>query len=167
MLQEDLLVDDSKARRQLLTQIEARRADIEAFLSRTRPRRNRLGSVSVASSAMAALFTAGPAIGGQGFTKAVGAGLDITPVRVWQPLCLIAFIVSLVAAVTTNILKSSDLVSQVSGAETCKVELECLSTSLQFRQISVNEAVDLYQQYVLKIPFVHESAAPASLPRVP
>ena len=157
-------MDELKARRQLLAQIKARRTEIEAFLGRTRPRRNRLGNISVASSAMAALFTAGPALGGPPLTKTVGTSLDIPAGWVWQSLCLLAFVVSVVAAVTTNLLKSSDLANQVSSAEACKVDLECLSTSLQFRQLPVNEAVDLYQQYVAKIPFIHEASTPAPTP---
>lgn len=55
--------DDPRNREELLTQIEDRRAGITAFLHEVRPRRNRLTNVSIVSSALAAVFVAGPALG--------------------------------------------------------------------------------------------------------
>jgi hypothetical protein len=106
---------------------------------------------------MAAVFTAGPAIGGQTFAQAVRRGLSLSDgAVVWRTLCLCALIVSLVAAISANLNKSQDLASRVSAAEACNTELEGLVTFLEFRHLSVQDAVELYHQYVAKIPFVEE-----------
>jgi hypothetical protein len=155
-----VVTEDTKLRRQLLLQIEARRNDIEAFCHEMRPRRNRLTNVSIISSAVAAIFTAGPAIGGQTFTEAVQHGFELSgSAIVWRVLCFGALIVSLVAVISTNLSKSQDLAARISAAEACYAELEGLETFLKFGELSVQEAAELYKQYVVKIPFVEESPA--------
>jgi hypothetical protein len=65
-------------------------------------------------------------------------------------------LVSVSAAVLSNIAKSQDEVARLSTAEAANAELEGLSTLLQFGHLSVDDAVKLYQQYSVKIPFVEE-----------
>jgi hypothetical protein len=151
--------DDTELRRQLSARIEGRRRSIAAFLHDVRPRRNRLANISIVSSAMAAVFVAGPGIGGQEFTQAIQKGLSLSqPSIVWRVLCMAAVVVSLVSVISTNLSKSRDLATQVTTAEVCNAELEALSTSLQFGHLSTDDAVELYHQYVVKIPFVEETS---------
>jgi hypothetical protein len=153
--------DDPKVREELLAQIEARRAGIAAFLHDVRPRRNRLTN-SVISSAMAAVFVAGPAVAGQPFTDDVRQGLALDrSSTVWRTLCLAALVVSMVAAISGNLSKSHDLAARVAAAEVCNTELECLMTSVHFGQLSAEDAVELYHQYVSKIPFVEDLPDPS------
>ena len=49
-------------RQELLDHIAHRRASIDEWLRANRPRSNRLGTVSIISSALAAVFVAGPAL---------------------------------------------------------------------------------------------------------
>jgi len=152
------MTDEARLRRQLLARIEKRQADIDAFLHGTRPRRNRMTNISIVSSAMAAVFTAGPAIGGLTFAQAVQRGLALDQAAlVWRTLCGGALIVSLVAAISTNLSKSQDLAGRVAAAEVCHTELEGLRAFVEFRHLPVEEAVELYQQYCAKIPFVEEA----------
>jgi hypothetical protein len=158
------MTDEARLRRQLLARIEKRQADIDGFLHDNRPRRNRLSNISIVSSAIAAVFTAGPAIGGLTFAQAVQRGLTLDQsAPVWRTLCGGALIVSLVAAISTNLSKSQDLNSRVTAAEVCNTELEGLRAFVEFRHLPVEEAVELYQQYVAKIPFVAE-AVPVERP---
>jgi hypothetical protein len=146
-------------RRELLNRIHARRAGIAAYLRRLRPRRDHLITTSIVSSALSAVLTAGPALGGETFADTVGHALslgDTSPV--WRLLCFGALVVSLVAAVSANLAKSRDLERRVSAAEACNTELEGLETLLEFGHLPVDDAVKLYQQYVAKIPFVDEAA---------
>ena len=86
-----------------------------------------------------------------------------SPVDVWRPLCLAAFAVALVAAVSANLSRSHDLSARVAAAEVCGAELAALLTVLEFGSQPLDDAVDLYQQAVLKISFVPERAkAPAA-----
>jgi MFS family permease len=152
--------DDTELRRQLSARIEGRRKSIAAFLHAVRPRRNRLANISIASSAMAAAFVAGPAIGGPEFTQATQEGLSLSqPSVVWRVLCMAAMLVSLVSVISTNLNKSHDLATQVTTAEVCNAELEALLTSLQFGHLSIEDATELYHQYVVKVPFVDETSA--------
>lgn len=149
-------------RQELLNRIAARRVSINDFLDLARPRSSRLANVSIVSSALAAMFTAGPALGGEPFARSVQGALSLPAESVvWRTLCLLALGVSMVAAISTNLVKSNNAAGRVTAAEACNGELEGLQTLVQFGQVPVNDAVRLYQQYVSKIPFVKEPAAPS------
>jgi hypothetical protein len=158
------MVDELKLRKQLRSRIQDRRADIERFLAHARPRKNVLGNLTIVCSALAAAFTAGPAVGGPKGVGAVAQGLGVTPAGVWQPLCIAAFVVSVLAAIGANLNRTHDLPGQVMAAETCSTQLENLLTSLEFRDLPVQEAVERYQQYNSKIPFVHEQTPAKRVP---
>ena len=151
--------DDLKARRQLRNRIQHRRADIEEFLRHARPRRNVLNNTTIVCSSLSAAFVAGPAFTGAKGMQAVGAKLSVAPPHVWRPLCIAAFVVAVMAAITANLLRSHDLPSQVAAAEACNAELESLLTMLDFHGLPVPDAGEVYQQCVRKIPFVREGLA--------
>lgn len=100
----------------------------------------RLSLVSIISSALAAALTAGPALGGQGFTDSVAGafntGEDST---VWRVLCLLTLVVSVISAIAVNLSKSRNWEARIISAEACNAELEGLQTLLEFGQIPVNE----------------------------
>lgn len=150
--------DDVDVRLELIRRIEARRASINAFVRRVRPRNVRLTNVSIVSSALAAVFTAGPAVGGVSFTDAVQRGLSLSNGSlVWQTLCLLSMLISLVAVISVQLSKSQETAARLSAADACNAELEGLQTLLQYAQLPVGDAAELYQKYVTKIPFVEES----------
>jgi hypothetical protein len=150
------MTDDHRLRKQLRTRIQARRVDIDDFLTHARPRRNVLTNVSIICSALAAVFTATPALGGADAMNAIAESQGVKPASVWQPLCIAAFVVALAAAVAANLHKSYDLPAQVAAAEACNAELESLLALLDFDDLPVHDAVEQYQQYIHKIPFVKE-----------
>ncbi|MCW2608897.1 MAG: hypothetical protein QOC93_2064 [Actinomycetota bacterium] len=145
-------------RRELLDRIGERRAGVAAYLRRIRPRRDRLITTSIVSSALAAVLTAGPALGGRSFADTVGRALSLRDTSaVWRLLCLGALVVSVVAVISTNLAESRGLERRVNAAEACKTELEGLATLLEFGRLPVGDAAELYRQYVAKIPFVDET----------
>jgi hypothetical protein len=151
------MADDTDLRRDLLRRIETRRAGVQAFLRANRPRTRRRATVIIVLSSLAALFTAGPAVGGETFAEGVQKGLGLaSDSYVWRTLCLLALLVSIGSAVLTNISKSQDDVARLSTAEAANAELEGLSSLLEYGQLSVPDGVKLYQQYTVKIPFVDE-----------
>lgn len=146
-------------RQELLDQIAHRRASIDEWLRANRPRSGRLSTVSIVSSALAAVFVAGPAVGGEQFTGGAAEALSLdTSTPVWRFLCLLGLIASVVSAIATNLHKSQDLAARITAAESCDADLEGLETLLRFGQISIEEAVDLYKGYVTRIPHVDEPA---------
>ena len=151
------MADDSDLRRDLLRRIEARRAAVQAFLRTNRPRTQRRTTITIVLSSLAALFTAGPAFGGETFSASVQSALNLqSDSSVWRVLCLLALLVSVGAAVLTNLSKAQDDIGRLSMAEAANAELEGLSSLLQYGQLTVEDAAKLYQQYSVKIPFVDE-----------
>jgi cytochrome bd-type quinol oxidase subunit 2 len=149
--------DDGELRRDLLARIQARRGSVQAFLRDHRPRIRRRANITIVLSSLAAVFTAGPAVGGEPFAESVQDTLGLqSDSSVWRVLCPLAMLVSVGAAVLTNIAKSQDDVARLSTAEAANAELEGLATLLEFGHLSVDDAVKLYQQYSVKIPFVEE-----------
>jgi hypothetical protein len=151
------MADDDVLRRDLLWRIEARRASIQAYLREHRPRTRRRATVAIVLSSLAALFTAGPALGGEPFAQSVQDSLGlVSDSYVWRTLCMLALVVSLGAAILTNLGKANDDVARLSSAEAANTELEGLTGLLQFGHVSLEDGVKLYQQYIVKIPFVDE-----------
>src|SRR4051794_7613562 len=163
------MADDEVLRRDLLWRIEARRASIQVYPRDPRPRPRRRATITVVLSSLAALFTAGPALGGEPFAQSVQDSLGLaSDSYVWRTLCLLALLVSVGAAVLTNLGKAQDDVARLSSAEAANTELEGLSGLMQFGHLSVEDGVKLYQQYIVKIPFVDDLAGavagPAAVP---
>ncbi len=141
----------------LLEQIRSKRRTIEHFLSTARPRAERLTYVAIVSSALAAALTAGPAVGGADFVASAQGVLDLSSASgVWQPLCLLATVASVVAAITANLSKAKNSTARIVNAEVCNAELEGLATMVEFGQVPLEEAVELYARHVSRIPFVPE-----------
>jgi hypothetical protein len=86
-----VVVEAESGRARLLKDIETRRRAIEQYLDAKRPVSNRLTTISVISSCVAAALAAGPAVGGNGFADAVQNGLPIgQSSTVWRLLCFAA-----------------------------------------------------------------------------
>jgi hypothetical protein len=144
-------------RGELLARIEMRRVSIDEYLQKARPRGGRLMTVAIVSSAIAAALTAGPALGGETFTEVVSKGLALpSDLLVWRFLCLFALVVSIIAAISTNLARSQDTERKIAAAESASAELEGLSTLVAFGQVPVGAAAKQYQQFVSKIPWVDE-----------
>ncbi len=138
-------------RRELLRRIGAQRASIDTFVQQVRPRSIRLANISIISSAAAAVFTAGPALGGVSFAEAIQRVFALsTNSIVWRTLCLVAMLVSLVATISAQLSKSQDTAAQLSAAEACDTELEGLQTLLELDQLPVQDAANLYIKYIAR-----------------
>ncbi len=156
------MADQADLRQDLLRRISARRAAIDAYLHERRPRVRRRSTALLTLTSASAVFTAGPALGGVPFAEAVRNALGLsTSSVVWRVLCLLALLVSVTAALLTNVSKPQDAVAQLSAVEAAGAELEGLSTLLEFGHLSVEDGVTLYQQYVTKIPIVDDAPVAA------
>jgi hypothetical protein len=157
--------DEAKLRKQLRTRIQGRRADINEYLRHARPRRNVLNNTTIVCSSLTAVFVAPPAVAGARGMQVAADKFGLSgPSFVWRPLCIAAFVIAVLAAVTANLLRSHDLPSQISAAEACNAELESLMTMLDFHGLPVPDAGEVYQQCIRKIPFVKEGLAAAPGP---
>jgi hypothetical protein len=149
------MTDDALHRQELLERIKAKRDRINAYRHALKPRGDLQTNLSIVCSALAAAFTAGPALGGTSFTAGVQQALALPAESlVWRVLCLLAMITSLVAAISTNLYKSNDVAGRLSRAETGNAQLEALEATVEFGQIPIGDALKLYQEYITAIPFV-------------
>jgi hypothetical protein len=131
------MAEDDVLRRDLLWRIEARRASIQAYLHERRPRTRRVATITIVLSSLAALFTAGPALGGEPFAQSVQNALGLaSDSYVWRTLCFLTLLVSIASAILVNLSKASDDVAKLSSAEAANTELEGLTGLLQFGRLS-------------------------------
>jgi hypothetical protein len=158
--------DDGALRQDLLARIEAKRSGVSAFLRDNRPGIRRRVNITIVLTSLAAVCTAGPAVGGEHFSEGIQHTLGLSSDSyVWRVLCLVALLVSVGAAVMTNLSKShEEAIARLSTAEAAKAELEGLTTLLQFGSLPLEEAVKLYHQYSVKIPFVEDGPVPVGRP---
>jgi hypothetical protein len=148
-------------RADLLARIAAKRASVQAHLRQQRPKSRRRANATIVLTSLGAVFTAGPAVGGEKFAGGVAGPLGLSNDSVvWRVLCLAATLVSLSAAVVTNLGKSQDIAVQLSSAEAVDGELEGLSLLLEFGQLPVEDGVKLYQQYTAKTGFIEDLPVP-------
>ena len=159
------MADDDALRRDLVWRIETRRASIQSYLRQHRPRTRRKATITVVLSSLAALFTAGPALGGEPFAESVQNSLGLaSDSYVWRTLCFLTLLVSIGSAVLVNLGKADDDVAKLSAAEATNTELEGLTGLLQYGRVGLEDGAKLYQQYIVKIPFVDDLTAAAPPP---
>ena len=152
---------DSDSRRELLERIRTRRANIGAYVRDLDRSGDRLTNLSIICSAIVTALTAGPALGGTRFTDVTANLFGVAEESLlWRVLCLLAMVLSIVAAVATNLYKSHDVAARLAKAEACNVGLEGLEAQLGFGQLSLAEARKLCQQHVADFPLVHQRAGP-------
>ena len=136
------MVEAESGRARLLEEIETRRRGIEQYLDAKRPVSNRLTTISVISSCVAAALAAGPAVGGNGFADTVQNGLPIgQSSTVWRLLCFAAVAASIAAAISANLSKSSDLAERVAAAEAANSLLDGLRARMRFSRLPVAEVL--------------------------
>lgn len=149
------MAEAESSRARLVEEIETRRRGIEQYLDAKRPVSNRLTTISIISSCVAAALAAGPAVGGTGFANTVHNGLPIVQASsVWRLLCFAAAAASIAAAISANLSKSSDLAQRVAAAEAANSLLDGLRARMLFSRLPVAEASQQYQEIIARIPWV-------------
>ena len=137
----------------LLAQIQRKRATVEALVAAAVPRKKRLLNLSIIGGALAAVLTTGPAVGGQPFATWLKTTLDLTGPS-WQLLCGGAAVCSLVATVSTQLLKSNNLEERVYRGQSCRAKLEALEVGLSTGQIDVASATAQYMECLEEAAFL-------------
>ncbi len=137
----------------LLGKIKTKRREVADYLKKSEPRQSRLITTSIVAGALAASLTAGPGVGGGGFIEAA-KGVVSFGIPVWQVLCLLATLLSMTAVITNGLLKSRDMTSKIAQVRGCDAKLEGLEIMLELQQIDLQQATNLYTQYLTEIPHV-------------
>jgi hypothetical protein len=100
--------------------ISSTRDGVSAYLTHTRARQRRLLNVAIVAGALGTALVAPLAIGGKDLSDLLSAGLGVP---VWQLMCGVAAVCSLVAAVATQMLKSQNQEERVARAESVRARL--------------------------------------------
>src|SRR5262245_48483789 len=101
---------------ELATRIRQKRQQVEAYLRSAQPRKRRLLNMTIGGGTLAAALTAGPAVGGQAFTTWLTQTLGLQSPS-WRLLCGAASVASVVATVSTQLLKSHNVEANVAKAQ--------------------------------------------------
>ncbi|MEP6833614.1 MAG: hypothetical protein ABJB74_09475 [Gemmatimonas sp.] len=142
---------DSRSR--LLDRIHEKKQSLQAFLHNSGPRNNRLTVLSIVGTGLAALLTAGPAVGGASFTAAVTQALGTTSPS-WRILCAGATVLSFLATTALSIQKVQDLPTKVSKAQSAHAQLEALETFMDTTEIPIANATEQYAQIIRDVPYL-------------
>lgn len=127
----------------LASRIHNKRAQVNAYLSQTKPTKRRLLNASIIGGSLSALLTAGPALGGQTFSSWMSGVFGLHSPS-WQILCGAAALCSLVATVSLQLLKSNKLEENLAKAQVCSAKLEILEIGLSAGQIDNKQALAEY-----------------------
>ncbi|MGV3710762.1 MAG: hypothetical protein ACO1Q7_18210 [Gemmatimonas sp.] len=142
---------DSRAR--LVERIHEKKAALRQYLAKFEPRNSRLTILSIVGTGLAALLTAGPAVGGASFTAALTQAIGSTSPS-WRILCAGATVLSFVATTALSLQKMQDLSMKVSKAQSAHAQLEALETFMDTTEIQVTTATEQYAQIIREVPFV-------------
>jgi len=85
--------------------------------------------------------------GGQTFTAWLTATLGLSSPS-WRLLCGVASVCSLMATISTQLLKSHNIEENVVKAQACSAKLEVIETGLALGQLDVKQATDHYLRCV-------------------
>jgi MFS family permease len=142
---------DAKA--ELIARTAAKRQDVERWLAAAAPRKRRLLNVTIFGGTLAAAFTAGPAVGGQGFTKWLTTSFGLES-PAWQILCGAAAVCSIAATVATQLLKSQNVDEHLARAQTCRAKLETIEIGLSTGYLDVAQATTEFLRCVEDAAFI-------------
>jgi hypothetical protein len=138
---------------ELLELVRAKRADVENYLSQASRRRRLLTNLVLTGSAVAAVFTAPPAVGGKAFASRMTAVFGAkTPS--WQYLCIFATLFSLATLIATQLQKSSNYDENIAKARAVRATLETLEVSVTAGSMTTRDGTQEYLRCVENSTFI-------------
>ena len=132
---------------QLLSRVQATRAQVDAFVAAAAPRKRRLLNTTIVGGAVAAALTAVPAVGGAPVTSWLTAALGLES-PVWRLLCGAASLSSMAATIATTTLKSTHLEENIARALACRARLEAIETGIALGHVDLRQATTDYLKCV-------------------
>ena len=161
-------------RERLLNLIADQQKACRSYLAKAKPRLATLTFLNLAAGALAAAVAAGPALGGSSLLDTVQVRLDIgNDDLLYQVICAVAFVMSLISVITANIIRAYDFSARVAAVEGCCSELDSLRIQLLFSAISSTRGAELVAKAAARVPFIpgdtgvrSESASPSASARL-
>lgn len=125
----------------LLSELRNQRDLLARFLRRNRPRQQRLSTLAVVASSLAAVLTAAPALGGPSFTTELTKLLGLQSPS-WRWICAAAALLSTLASSCSQLLQSSRLEEKVSRCQSAMARLDALELGLDLGQFKRDFAAE-------------------------
>ncbi|MBA5689409.1 hypothetical protein [Rugamonas apoptosis] len=136
----------------LAKRLHEKRAQIAAFNHKASARGAGLTNTGIIASALAAMLTAAPAVGGLRLTQALGSAGENSPS--WRILCAVASLCSLAAAIATNLLRTHDIAARLAKAQAVDARLEGLELLVELRQLTLKDATARYESAIPEVAFI-------------
>ena len=125
----------------LLSELRHQRDLLTRFLRRNQPRQQRLSTLAVAASTLAAVLTAAPALGGPTFTTELTTLLGLQSPS-WRWICAAAALLSTLASSCSQVLQSSRLEEKVSRCQSAMARLDAHELGLELGQFERDYAAE-------------------------
>lgn len=138
---------------ELLDRIRAKRAEIERYLGQVSRRRRRLVNLVVTGSALAAVFTAPPAVGGKSVTNWL-QGVFGSSSPSWQFLCIFATLGSAATLIATQLQKSNNYDENIARARVLRSTLEALDVSVASGGMTVRDGTSEFLKCLENCSFI-------------
>jgi hypothetical protein len=154
--QEDIHDGDARAapapdeRAAFLAIVRAKRLAVVDAADTLRRRDQSLTLLSVIASAVAAVLTAAPAMGGPSLTQALGSAGPDTPS--WRILCGVASLCSLLAAIATNFHRQQEVTTRLARCQAAAARLETLELQVSFQQAPLGDVTAEYGKIIADLP---------------
>jgi hypothetical protein len=138
----------------LVSQLRAKRAEVERYLRVVGVRRRWLVTVTIFAAAISPLLTAlaawlGPELTAL-FKVKFGSATDG-----WQMLCALAAVCSLTAGVATQLQTSKNYEERIARAQGIMASLEALEVAVTLGHLNQNEAAGQYLKIIEGTSFMH------------
>jgi len=144
---------ESETHQDLLNKVHEKRKQLERFVSSEFPRKRRLVNMTIVGGTLSAALTAVPAVGGQSVTAWLTQTFGLMSPS-WRILCAAASISSVIATLSTQLLKSHNIEEHVTRALGSRAKLEVLEIGLAAGQIDVRQATAEYIKCVEETAFL-------------
>jgi MFS family permease len=142
----------------LVSQLRAKRAEVERYLRVVGVRRRRLVTVTIVAAAISTLLAAlaawlGPALA-RLLTETFGPE---TATIGWRMLCVLAAGCSLTATVATQLQTSKNYEGPIARAQEIMASLEALEVAITLGHLNQNEATGQYLKIIEGTSFMHQA----------
>jgi ABC-type anion transport system duplicated permease subunit len=140
----------------LVSQLRAKRAEVERYLLVVGVRRRRLVTVTIFAAAISTLLTALAALWGQQLAR-LFADIFGTATDGWRMLCALAAACSLTAGVATQLQTSKNYEERIAQAQGIMASLEALEVAITLGHLNQNEATGQYLKIIEGTSFMHQA----------
>ena len=137
----------------LVSQVRAKRTEVNRYLRATGTRRRRLVNITLVAGTVATALTAAPALGGKSFADWLTTTFELSSPS-WRILCAVAAVCSLAAAIATQLHTSKNYEENIARAQGIRATLEMLEVAISSHHLNQKEATGQYLKCIENTAFI-------------